>query len=112
MYEREPCLQVVFRRQELDPELAREVEELRQRDQVTGLLNRQTFLHGLEDAVAEAAQRKGQFALVLLDPDHYQRRLQEIGMDLADAMHPGLAEALQGVLGEARQEERRVGKGF
>src|SRR5690606_595734 len=47
-YEGEPCLQVVFRRQELDPELAREVEELRQRDQVTGLLNRPTFLQALE----------------------------------------------------------------
>jgi len=100
MYEGEPCLQVVFRRQELDPELAREVEELRQRDQVTGLLNRQTFLHGLEDAVAEAAQRKGQFGLVLIEPDHYQRLLQEIGLDSADALLRGLAERLQGVLGE------------
>src|SRR5207342_3937798 len=48
LYEGEPCLQVVFRRQEVDPELAREVEELRQRDQVTSLLNRPTFLRSLE----------------------------------------------------------------
>jgi diguanylate cyclase (GGDEF)-like protein/PAS domain S-box-containing protein len=98
MYEGEPCLQVVFRRQEADPELAREVEELRQRDQVTGLLNRGTFLHALEDAVADAAQRKGQFGLLLIEPDHYQRLLQEIGMDSADALLRGLAERLQGVL--------------
>ena len=98
MYEGEPCLQVVFRRQEVDPELAREVEELRQRDQATGLLNRQTFLHALEDAVADAAQRKGQFGLLLIEPDHYQRLLQEIGLDSADALLRGLGGRLQGVL--------------
>src|SRR3546814_7422746 len=53
MYEGEPCLQVIFCRQEADPQLAREVEELRQRDQVTGLFNRQTFLHSLEDRSEE-----------------------------------------------------------
>ncbi len=103
MYEGEPCLQVVFRRQEVDPELAREVEELRQRDQVTGLLNRPTFLHQLEDAVADAAQRKGQFGLLLIEPDHYQRLLQEIGLDSADALLRGLATRLASVLdGDAR----------
>src|SRR5690606_2621046 len=51
-YEGESCFQVVFRRrEEFDPELAREVEELRQRDQVTGLLNRPTFMVHLENAV-------------------------------------------------------------
>ncbi|MGH8076756.1 MAG: PAS domain S-box protein, partial [Lysobacter sp.] len=56
-YEGENCLQLVLRRQEqeFDPELAREVEELRQRDQVTGLLNRATFLRALEDSVSESA---------------------------------------------------------
>jgi diguanylate cyclase (GGDEF)-like protein/PAS domain S-box-containing protein len=98
MYEGEMCVQVVFRRQEFDPELAREVEELRQRDQATGLLNRPTFLHALEDAVAEAAQRKGQFGLLLIEPDHYQRLLQEIGLDSADALLHGLADRLRGVL--------------
>src|SRR6478672_2696189 len=98
LYEGEPCLQVVFRRQEVDPELAREVEELRQRDQVTGLLNRQTFLRALEDAVASAAQNQGQHGLLLLEPDHYQRLLQEIGLDSADALLAAIAERLRGVL--------------
>ena len=100
LYEGEPCLQVVFRRQEVDPELAREVEELRQRDQVTGLLNRQTFLRALEDAVASAAQNQGQHGLLLLEPDHYQRLLQEIGLDSADALLTAIAERLRSVLGD------------
>ena len=101
LYEGEPCLQVVFRRQETDPELAREVEELRQRDQVTGLLNRPTFLRALEDAVASAAQNQGQHGLLLLEPDHYQRLLQEIGLDSADALLAAIAERLRSVLGGA-----------
>ena len=99
-YEGEPCLQVVFRRQELDPELALELEELRQRDQVTGLLNRPTFLRALEDAVADAAQNHGQHGLLMLEPDHYQRLLQDIGLDSADAMLAAIAERLRSVLGD------------
>jgi diguanylate cyclase (GGDEF)-like protein/PAS domain S-box-containing protein len=97
-YEGEPCLQVVFRRQEVDPELAQEIEELRQRDQVTGLLNRPTFLRALEDAVDDAAQNNGQHGLLLIEPDHYQKLLQDIGLDSADSMLAAISERLQSVL--------------
>lgn len=99
-YEGEACQQLVFRRQEpeADPELARKVEELRQRDQVTGLFNRPTFLHSLEDAVADAAQNNSHHGLLLIEPDHYQRLLHEIGLDSADKMMAALAERLQSEL--------------
>ncbi|MCF7220857.1 EAL domain-containing response regulator [Marilutibacter chinensis] len=98
-YEGEPCQQVVLRRQELDPELAREVEELRQRDQVTGLLNRPTFLRALEDTVADAAEKASQHALLLIEPDHYARLLQDIGLDEADDLVAACARRLREVLG-------------
>jgi diguanylate cyclase (GGDEF)-like protein/PAS domain S-box-containing protein len=103
MYEGEACLQVVFRRQEqeVDPELAREVEELRRRDQVTGLLNRPTFLRALEDAVADAAQNRGTHGLLLLEPDHYPRLLQEIGLDSADQIAEALAGRLRQTLADS-----------
>lgn len=104
LYEGEPCLQIVFRRQELDPELAREVEQLRQRDQVTGLLNRPTFLHALEGAVADAAQNQGQHGLLLLEPDHYQTLLHGIGLDSADALLAALAQRLRDAMGDAFSE--------
>lgn len=111
-YEGEPCLQVIFRREEADPELARQVEELRQRDQATGLLNRPTFLRKLEDAVANAAQDGGRHGLLMLEPDHYQRLLQEIGLDAADDMAFAAAERLRACLGEgavaARYSEHRL----
>ena len=62
-YEGESCLQVVLRRRmEFDPELAREVEDLRQRDQVTGLLNRRELdrLLAAERQRAGGGQRGGQ----------------------------------------------------
>ncbi|KAF1688084.1 PAS domain S-box protein [Pseudoxanthomonas broegbernensis] len=91
-YEGEACVQVVFRRrEELDPELAREVEELRQRDQVTGLLNRPTFMHLLEGAVAQVGRDGGQYGFLLVEPDHYARLLPDIGLDSADALVAALA---------------------
>ena len=110
-YESEPCVQVVFRRrEEFDPELAREVEDLRQRDMVTGLMNRATFLRELETAVAQVARGEDQYALLLLEPDHYQRLLQDIGIDSADALAVALAarlsEKLDGECTAARFGER------
>lgn len=98
-YEGEACLQVILRRQEIDPELAREVEALRQRDQVTGLLNRATFLRSLEDAVADAAQNASHHGLLLIEPDHFNRLLQDIGLDAADSLIAAMAERLRAALG-------------
>ncbi|ADV27184.1 diguanylate cyclase/phosphodiesterase with PAS/PAC sensor(s) [Pseudoxanthomonas suwonensis 11-1] len=98
-YEGEACVQVVFRRrEELDPELAREVEELRQRDQVTGLLNRPTFMRLLEDAVARVGRDGGQYGFLLLEPDHYARLLPDIGLDSADNLIAAFAERLRSTL--------------
>ena len=106
-YEGESCLQVVFRRRmEFDPELAREVEDLRQRDQVTGLLNRPTFMLHVENAVAQAGRSEGRFGLLLVEPDHYARLLPEIGLDSADALIGALARVLAQSVGDAAQVAR------
>lgn len=111
-YEGEPCLQVIFRREEVDPELARQVEELRQRDPVTGLLNRPTFLRRLEDAVSNAASDGGRHGLLMIEPENYQRLLQEMGLDTADDIAVAAAELLRGCIGEdavaARYGEHRL----
>ncbi|UHQ18480.1 GGDEF domain-containing protein [Lysobacter sp. KIS68-7] len=99
-YDGESCVQIVFRRQESDPALAREVEELRQRDQVTGLLNRATFLQTLEGAVASTAQSGASHGLLLVEPDHFVRMVQEIGLAQADDLIAALAERLRSALGE------------
>src|SRR5690606_37004060 len=103
MYEGEACQQVIFRRQEheIDADLAQELEELRQRDQVTGLLNRPTFLHMLEDTVADAAQSKAPHGLLLLEPHHYPRLPQEIGLDAAGTTLAATAERTKAAIGDA-----------
>ena len=101
-YQGEHCQQVIFRHQapEVDPELALELEKLRERDQATGLLNRPTFMRVLEDAVVDAGQRQAQYGFLLLEPDNYQRILHEIGLDNADALLAAIADCIRGVLGE------------
>lgn len=98
-YEGEQCLQLVLRQQEFDPELAREVEALRQRDQVTGLLNRATFLRALEDAVADAGQNASHHGLLLIEPDHYAQLLNELGLDAADELIAAFGQRLRSALG-------------
>lgn len=98
-WEGESCVQVVLRRQEIDPGLAREVEELRHRDVVTGLLNRPTFLRSLEELVKDAS-RGGSHAVLMVEPDHYARMLEEIGLDAADSLLAAFARRLEGALAE------------
>ncbi|MCW4454012.1 EAL domain-containing protein [Flavobacterium sp. MXW15] len=106
-YEGESCVQVVFRRrEEFDPELAREVEDLRQRDQVTGLLNRPTFMVQLENAVAQVSRSEGQYGFLLIEPDHYARLLPDIGLDSADALIAALGQHLASALDSGVQVAR------
>lgn len=109
-YEGEPCLQVVFRRRELiDPDLALELEELRHRDQVTGLLNRPAFLRALEDAVDEAAQADRQYGFLMIEPDHHHQLLGDIGLDHADELLAAAAERLRGLLVDGATAARYAG---
>ena len=98
-YEGESCQQVIFRRQaqDTDPALARQVEELKQRDQGTGLLNRPTFLGLLDTAVAQAASQGATHGLLLIEPDHYARLLQVIGLDAADELIAAMGQRLDNV---------------
>lgn len=98
-YEGEPCQQLILRRQDTGMVDETLLEELRQRDQVTGLLNRQTFLRKLEDTVADAAQNATQHGLLLVEPDHYARLVQEIGLGAADDLIAACAERLHRALG-------------
>lgn len=99
-YQGEHCQQIIFRHQatEADPELVQELEELRKRDQVTGLLNRPTFLRYLEDAVLDAGQRQTQYSLLLLEPDNFQRILHQVGLNGADTLLAGIAGCLNSAL--------------
>ena len=111
-YEGESCLQIVFRQQTVDAEMVKELDTLRQRDQLTGLYNRQHFMTELETAVAAAADGKTGQALLLIEPDHYENLLAEIGLAAADDLIKGVAGRLTGALDENTLAARTSDHGF
>ncbi|KFN44565.1 EAL domain-containing response regulator [Arenimonas oryziterrae] len=93
-YEGESCLQIVFRQQTVDANMAAELDNLRQRDPLTSLYNRQYFMTEVETAVAAAADGKGKQSLLLVEPDNYEARVDEIGLALADDLLKEIAKRL------------------
>lgn len=94
MFEGEPCLQVVFRRQMVD---AGVIEQL-QRDPVTGLFNRARMLECIDEAVAAATQgTKGQ-SLLLIEPDNWQNIVAGVGLAKADELLAAFANRVEGQL--------------
>lgn len=86
-FEGETCLQVVFRRQLVDPSM---IEQL-QRDPVTGLYMRARTLEFIDEAVAAAAKgTKGQ-ALLLIEPDNWSNAVAGIGLGKVDELLAGIA---------------------
>jgi diguanylate cyclase (GGDEF)-like protein/PAS domain S-box-containing protein len=97
-FEGERCLQVVFRQKEIDAEVVKELDALRQRDQSSGLFNRQHFLAELDDVIAAAANGKKNQAVLLIDIDSYGALLHEIGLGQADELLATAARRLEGAL--------------
>jgi diguanylate cyclase (GGDEF)-like protein/PAS domain S-box-containing protein len=94
-FEGEPCLQVVFRRQQID---ANVIEQL-QRDPVTGLFNRARMLECIDQAVAAATEgTKGQ-SLLLIEPDNWQSIVAGVGLAKADELLAAFAARVEGQLG-------------
>ena len=94
-FEGEPCLQIVFRRQLVDPAV---LEHL-QRDPVTGLFNRARMLECVDHAVAAAAKgTKGQ-SLLLVEPDNWTSIVAGVGIGKADELLAGFAGRIRMLLG-------------
>jgi multidomain signaling protein FimX len=94
-FEGEPCLQIVFRRQLVDPAV---LEQL-QRDSVTGLFNRARTLECVDDVVAAAANGKKGQSLLLVEPDNWASIVAGIGLGKADELLAGFAGRIRMLLG-------------
>ncbi|MBA8887957.1 diguanylate cyclase (GGDEF)-like protein/PAS domain S-box-containing protein [Dokdonella fugitiva] len=99
-YEGEPCQQITFRLQTVDPNLTQELEAMRQKDLVTDLYNRQYLMTQLEEAVARAANGKTDQALLLLEPDNFKQVLDTVGLGNADVLLGDMATMLRRHAGE------------
>ncbi|MER3547393.1 MAG: diguanylate cyclase, partial [Rhodanobacteraceae bacterium] len=99
-YEGEPCLQIVFRRQEVDPELARQLAEIKSHDPLTGLYNRAHFLAAVDDAVKAAVDGGKDQSLLLIEPDNFQSVNDAVGIAGTDALLKAMASAIAANLGK------------
>jgi diguanylate cyclase (GGDEF)-like protein/PAS domain S-box-containing protein len=96
-FDGEQCMQVLIRKEEATGASTQEIEAIRSRDVVTGLMNRPFFLEALNVA-AEAAQREqGTAALFQIELDDAARLRSEAGLAGMDQLLREVGEALAGV---------------
>ncbi len=95
MYEGEPCQQITFRQQALDPDMARELDQLRSKDLITELFNRQYMIAELDRATAGAAEGKSDQGLLLIEPDNFRTVLDGIGIGNTDLLLGDMANLLR-----------------
>lgn len=95
IYEGEPCQQIVFRQLETDPGTTEELEDLRRKDLVTELFNRQHLASELDRTVAAANAGKSDQALILMELDNYKNVLEGIGLGSTDLLLGDMANLLR-----------------
>ena len=100
-YEGEPCQQIVFRQQTVSADVAEKLEELRSKDLVTELFNRQYCVAQLERMVGEAVKGRNDQALLLLEPDNFKNLLDTVGLGNADLLLGDMANLMRRHIGEA-----------
>lgn len=94
-YEGEPCQQIVFRQQTVSADVAEKLEELRSKDLVTDLFNRQYCVAQLERMVGQATKGRNDQALLLVEPDNFKQLLDTVGLGNADLLLGDMANLMR-----------------
>jgi len=82
------------------------------RDQLTGLWNRRTFDHRLQEAVAHLDRHDGIFSLLLLDLDHFKNVNDQFGHVVGDEVLKRFADVLHERLRQNDVDARWGGEEF
>lgn len=93
----EPCIQIIIRNELDQKELEKQINLLSQRDQVTGLYNRQFFLDSLEKTISKAKKDKTESALLYLSLDNFHDMKTKLGVIGGDQLLIDIAELLKKV---------------
>ena len=94
--EGEPCIQVVIRQEDVNTEeLERQLKLLSQKDQLTGLFNRQHCLEEIEAVISECEEGKKVAAIMEIRLDNFDNVKNEVGVVGADHYIAAVAKELQ-----------------
>jgi diguanylate cyclase (GGDEF)-like protein/PAS domain S-box-containing protein len=99
--EGEPCIQVIIRQENIDSEALEErLKELSQKDQLTGLYNRQYCLDKLEDTISRCEAEDSSAALIEIRLDNFTDIRNRIGAVDIDKFIVEVASMLKGKIHE------------
>ncbi|MGB0713723.1 MAG: EAL domain-containing protein [Gammaproteobacteria bacterium] len=90
-FEDEDCIQITIHDHTVTRELAAKVRELKKRDALTGLLNRQAFL---DDINRKLSDQPTHWALLYLDLDNFEKIREATGITSADMVVKDLANLI------------------
>ncbi|VAW55293.1 hypothetical protein MNBD_GAMMA05-2390 [hydrothermal vent metagenome] len=96
----EPCIQIIIRKEDVtSEELERQLKMLSQKDQLTGLYNRQYCIEKLETVITDCADEKYTAAMMEFHIDNFDEIKQSVGVVDADQYIIEAAKALSDVTG-------------
>ena len=98
----EPCIQLIIRQEETNSEeLEKQLKLLSQKDQLTGLFNRQYFIESLEQTIADCEQGQHNAAIMEIHLDNFDSIKDTVGIADADKYIAAAAEVLNKNTGES-----------
>jgi len=94
----EPCIQIIIRKETINSEeLEKQLKLLSQKDQLTGIFNRQYFIETLENVISHRAQDEQSAVVMEIQLDNFDAIKKTSGISDADKYITAAAEALNSV---------------
>lgn len=108
----EQCIQMMVREQDMNRVLQEELERLRKTDQLTKLINRQTFTRRLSRSIEEDRDSDNRSAVLYVEIDGMGDLQQHLGMENIDACVMDLANIITACIRETDVPARFSDHGF
>ena len=111
-YNGEQCIQMMVREQDANHVLHEELDRLRKIDQMTQMINRQTFTSKLSELVVEGRGGNERVAVLYIESDGIAELQHDLGMDGIDTYIMDLANVISGCIQENDMPSRFSDHGF
>lgn len=108
----EQCIQMIVREQDANLVLQEELERLRRTDQLTQMINRQTFTAKLSALIEEDRNETDRIAVLYIETDGIGELQQNLGMESIDTYVMDLANVINSCIGQNDIAARYSDYGF